>query len=425
MSDIDEARGALAAIRFGFATSSQDWSKAPDGVYLNGIAGSGWEPDPDDPDSTNVLHDQVVKVGGSKGWGEETTAHIRKMRAGFLSLTGLLDELEEARRRLAAIDAGNAALAEFNVSIFQGRRIDLSHGPCDVYSCLFPELPTSTVTMLQLNEEVIRHLGRTHADAATAAAPRATCGPECSEQHTYTYRCALWFATVEEEWVRPDAAERLNLVAAPQLAESKPTAATPYPPGDPRGLPEYQDCWTDMCAAQRQHVRSCKSAEPLAVATSDPADTKPLPSPFELHLPAGCDPEPVNVEDPADLAISTRGLCPVGAWKDGDGVHSPEWWACGICTHCGADGDAPVADDGACPRCGGLDGTHLFRDCPNAPGAAVESVRRLLNGIAGSGQGTEWTDPCCSGHNWNDLCSFARFKRNACCGNCPDWENVK
>ena len=42
---------------------------------------------------------------------------------------------------------------------------------------------------------------------------------------------------------------------------------------------------------------------------------------------------------------------------------------------------APPAVDGACPRCGGLQGNHIFRDCPGAPGAARESLRRAQEAI--------------------------------------------
>lgn len=42
---------------------------------------------------------------------------------------------------------------------------------------------------------------------------------------------------------------------------------------------------------------------------------------------------------------------------------------------------APPAVEGACPRCGGLEGNHIFRDCPEAPGAGRESLRRVQKAI--------------------------------------------
>jgi hypothetical protein len=111
---------------------------------------------------------RTTELETARVYGGDVARQLSEARADADKLRG---ELEQAQARLRAIDAGNAAMAEFNVTIWEGRRIQMEHGPCDVYCCAFPELPSSTVTMLQLSEEMLRHLRRTH-DATPTAAPQ-------------------------------------------------------------------------------------------------------------------------------------------------------------------------------------------------------------------------------------------------------------
>jgi hypothetical protein len=74
----------------------------------------------------------------------------------------------------------------------------------------------------------------------------------------------------------------------------------------------------------------------------------------------------------------------------------------------------------AAPQPDDLD-THLAEQMADPGFAAAYRAREQETAGAGDGEQDTATEPCCSHHNWNDLCSFARFKRNACCGDCPDW----
>lgn len=123
MNDTQAAREAIAAIRRGFATSSQDWSAARDGIYLNGIAGSGWEPDPDDPDAQG---DVLMGLVHREGWTDRDAQHIRAMRAGFTSIPALLDELDQAR-------TDNARLREELRLTLLHRNPDGTHGYTSTY----------------------------------------------------------------------------------------------------------------------------------------------------------------------------------------------------------------------------------------------------------------------------------------------------
>lgn len=45
----------------------------------------------------------------------------------------------------------------------------------------------------------------------------------------------------------------------PERTERAPGSV--YRPGDPRGFVEYQDCTSDLCAAQRHHTARCRAAQ--------------------------------------------------------------------------------------------------------------------------------------------------------------------
>lgn len=168
-----------------------------------------------------LVHDRNEWESSNCELAEERDQALRDLdfqtKAAFANqadLSAARAEAEQAQARLRAIDAGNAVLADFQASIFEGRRIELTHGPCDVYSCLFPESPSPTVTMLQLRDEAVRHLERTH--GAAPAVPAAT---DASGPAVWCNRCC--------ELVGPDRLAEHNASEAHTSRAPRPLTVVP------------------------------------------------------------------------------------------------------------------------------------------------------------------------------------------------------